>query len=285
MYYYDLLRYVSEKGSPCRPRGVLTKEARNLVLDIKAPKIASKSRGQMRLEEGCGNFICSKSCRPFEKVLAYELAELAWYMSLNRKTAKIEPYAKLWGKIQNEDKTANSNYGYLVFRQIGYHPSISWVDTMTGFNWALYQLEKDKDSREAVITYNNGSYNYKENKDYICTQCQMFLIRDNKLHCTVPLRSSDAIFGLTFNMPWWSFVQQQLRLRLLEKYPDLMLGDITVNIQSAHIYEQHFDLVKQMLKEGKEEYFIELKKRIVRGARFEWYQENLQDYLKITRIK
>lgn len=272
MLYKELLTEILKNGKESAPRGILTKELRNVTLKIIIEK------------EKVPNFIAFKNSRPLEKILNYELSELAWYFSTDRNAEIISKSASLWGKIKNKDNSANSNYGYLVFKQKSTHPSLKMLFTMSGFQWAEHILKQDQNSREAVITYNNGSYNYQSNKDYICTQCQMFLIRDNKLHCTVPLRSSDAIFGLTFNMPWWSIVHQLLRIKLLESYPNLSLGDIIVNIQSAHLYEQHFQLAEKMINDIQEEYFIEVKKEIPIGNKFEWYNEHLLNFIKINKL-
>lgn len=153
--------------------------------------------------------------------------------------------------------------------------------TKTPFEWAVYSLEKDRESRQAVMTYNTGAFNFEGNNDYICTQHQAFFIRKGRLECYIALRSSDAIFGLTYNMPWWSIVHQQLFLRLKEKYPELQLGAIRVTIYSAHIYEQHWSLVRSMLATDIKRYQAVLQRPIPLNHSIEWYVENMASHIKI----
>ena len=235
--YPALLKKIMSEGSIVNPRGSECRELMHARLAVKNP-------------------IYHWPSRPLDKILGYWRKEWAWYMSGDREdSCSIARYARMWQDIMNEDGSLNSNYGYLVFYHQTPHPSMGEI-TMTPFAWAKRSLQLDKDSRRAIITYNNGGYNFIDNLDYICTQHQAFYIRNNKLLCYVALRSSDAIFGLPYNMPWWVFVAQQLRLELLPWYPELELAPVEVDIYSAHIYKRHYNLVETMLsEEHKEESF------------------------------
>ena len=189
--------------------------------------------------------------RPFEKIKAYLQAELAWYFEGSSDVKDIKKYAKMWEHISENGK-ANSNYGKLVF-----------YDTVNGepfsyFNWCFSQLVSDVNSRKAIILYNRPEYFYAT-KDFICTQTQQFFIRNGKLETTVYIRSSDAIRGLTFDIPWWSTVQQMLMHALKSyHYQDLRLGKMTVFIGSSHIYEEHQKLASDLVK-SKDVAFYNLK--------------------------
>lgn len=247
--YQELLEDIYRHGKEIGPRGLKTKELRRVQLHIFGY-----------------NAIHTKEARPWKDIRAYLFAEMAWYMCGDRYVETILPHSKFWDKIKNADGTANSNYGDLVFyRQNKFG--------MTSFNWAFKELCKDKDTRKAICLYNDREFFFSENKDLICNQYQHFFIRDNLLECDVALRSSDAIFGLTFNIPWWSLVHQQLFLHLKPIYPELKLGNIVANISSAHIYENKFELVEKMLAEGIQDRFLELKKVIPLNYNFKFYNE------------
>lgn len=259
MDYFRLLGNIYIGGKEIAPRGLKIRE----LLDQKL--IIDKY-----------NFIATEKVRPFDKITDYLYGELAWYFSGDRRADLIRNYSKFWEKIKNEDGTLNSNYGNLVFyKKRG---------QFTPFDWALKSLADDKLSRQALMLYNDREFMFSGNKDFICTQYQHFLIRDSKLICIIGLRSSDAIFGLTYNMPWWSIVHQQLRLLLLDYYPDLEIGKIIVNISSAHLYEQHFKLAIDMITDGKEYYWINLVRPIPIGKEFEWYEKNIKHYLSFYTI-
>lgn len=275
MNYPELLVKILAKGNKISPRGQEIKELNHVQLEV------------------TNNIFTFQGVRDLNFILNYYWCELAWYMSGDRRAEYIALCAKLWEKIKNPDGTLNSNYGYLIFYHRTHHPSVVGpqalypsvkVETMTPFDWAVHSLKNDKDSRQAVITYNNGGYNFEGNKDYICTQHQAFYIRQEKLNCYVALRSSDAIFGLTYNMPWWSIVQQQLRLALLPTYPNLQLGDIIVTIYSAHIYQQHYELVEKMLKTQIDRYHLELTSLIPLGKTLDWYVSNIEHFLTIKNV-
>ena len=267
MNYPELLKHIMTNGAVVKPRG---SEVREIV------------KAQLTVSPSC-NIYAWPAARPIEKIESYLWEELAWYMSGDRNADRISKHAKLWDKIKNPDGTLNSNYGYLVFYNRTWHPSLGLV-TNSPFHWAVKALKNDPDSRQAIMTYNTGGFNFEGNNDYICTQHQAFLIRDGKLRCFIALRSSDAIFGLTFNMPWWSLVHQQLWHYLRDYYPDLQLGDIEVDIYSAHIYSQHYKLVESMIAEEPARHRLEVKKRIpISGPRdLDWYRKNLHDYIAIN---
>ena len=258
MDYFNLLYKISNSGAEINPRRLKIKELIDEKLSIESY-----------------NFVATEPSRPLQKSLDYWLGELAWYMSGNRSAELIAPYSKFWDKIKNPDGTLNSNYGNLVYykKRTDYTP----------FNWALNCLIKDKNSRQAMVLYNDREFYFDGNQDYICSQGQHFLIRDNKLICIIWLRSSDIIYGLNYNMAWWSMVHQDLFLSLKPFYPSVGLGNITVNIDSAHLYENHFELAAKMIREPKEYYFIRLLKPIPLNKEFEWYKENVRSYVLIEK--
>jgi hypothetical protein len=54
-------------------------------------------------------------------------------------------------------------------------------------------------------------------------------------------------FGLTYDIPFFTLLQQQMRLLLLDTYPELRMGAFTINLASAHIYERNYEDVSKML--------------------------------------
>jgi hypothetical protein len=72
---------------------------------------------------------------------------------------------------------------------------------------------------------------------------------------------------------------------LYKHYPDLKLGNITVNIHSAHIYQKHFKLVKSMITDFKDDRKITLLKPISEnlGQKPEYYFSNLYNFVSISK--
>jgi thymidylate synthase len=78
-----------------------------------------------------------------------------------------------------------------------------------------------------------------------------------------------------------------LRLSLLESYPDLKLGYIEVDIYSAHIYAQHYDLVRKMISSKPESHWMEIESKIPVncGYAINWYKEQLCKYVHLHYIE
>lgn len=256
--YFSLLQTIYEFGRNVSPRGQEIKELLGMKLIVE---------NEIFFDFG--------ECRSLDKTLSYWKREFAWYMAGNRQSEYIERHAKLWAEIKSKEGFLNSNYGWLVFyNRTG--------QGLAPYEWALTSLLNDKESRQAVITFNTGRFNIVGTKDYICTQFMHFLIRNDELICFIGLRSSDAIFGLPNNIPFWKFVQLQLLSELKTKYPHLQPGKIVVNIDSAHIYQRHYELVKTMLKKKPKNFHMTLSETVPLDKSAEWYYDNFDKFISIN---
>jgi len=170
----------------------------------------------------------------------YLAAEIIWYFTGRNDLKFIEKYATFWRQIVNEDGTLNSAYGNLLFTSKNEHGLNQW-------QWAMQSLIKDKDTRQALMTFNRPSYQYADNKDFICTLNGLFNIRKNKLNLTINMRSNDAILGAPTDISFFCLLLQQAHKLLKETYPDLQLGTYTHIANSYHIYDRHFTLVEEMI--------------------------------------
>lgn len=177
----------------------------------------------------------------------YIAGELVWYFNGMNETMFISNYSKFWRKIQNEDGTCNSAYGNLIFTER--------LNGYTQWQWAMESLLSDKDTRQAILHFNKPEHQYKGVKDFVCTLYGIFQIRNNHLDFTVHMRSNDLILGTPTDVAFFCLLQQQMHKHLLKKYPDLRLGMYTHVVNSIHIYDRHFDLVKEMLNSQ----FVEMK--------------------------
>jgi thymidylate synthase len=97
--------------------------------------------------------------------------------------------------------------------------------------------------------FNMPEHQRQGNKDFVCTLTGIFQIRENKLNFTVNMRSNDAILGTPTDIPFFCVLQIQMLELLKSTYPDLKLGTYTHFAHSLHIYERHFQLVEEMLKD------------------------------------
>ena len=82
----------------------------------------------------------------------------------------------------------------------------------------------------------------------------------------IQMRSNDIFYSLTFDAPFFAFLQQSVHIKLLETYPDLELGTYYHFADNLHFYERHFDLADSIKIEKinpKEENTFVLKQKFI----------------------
>lgn len=172
--------------------------------------------------------------------------ELQWYLSQSLYVKDIgDPVPKIWTQVADRQGKINSNYGYLIYSE----------QNGCQFDNVLNELLSNKDSRRAVMIYTRPSmhteYNADGMSDFICTNAVQFLIRDNALHVVVQMRSNDVVFGYRNDYAWQHYVATSM----LKYYNDcvddpsdeLVLGTITWQVGSLHVYERHFNMIEDYI--------------------------------------
>ena len=115
----------------------------------------------------------------------------------------------------------------------------------------LGELLNDTDSRRATLAINQPYHKNKNNKDIPCTQYLQFFIRNNELHLGVSMRSNDIVFGLCNDIFTFCLFQQLMFNELKEKNKKLRLGKYHHHAGSLHIYDRHYLMADNILKELK----------------------------------
>lgn len=183
----------------------------------------------------------------------YFKKEMRWKLGASKMDASIKEHARMWESVQNPDGSFNSNYGQY------------WFGQQMGLMKAVLELIRDKDSRRAVIPMLRDDHLSPETRDTVCTEAITLLIRDNRLYCSVHMRSSDQIFGLGTDVPTFSVLMMLAHGLLMDVYPDLQLGTITITAASSHVYSRHYQMVKRILEERPSEY-VSIRLPISQGA-------------------
>jgi thymidylate synthase len=214
--FHSLLTKFEIEGIESAPRGLAVKE-----LELETLQISP-------------NFpIPDFEARPFN--WKYFMGELAWYLKKDRNIDYINNFSSFWKNIVDEQGNINSNYGNLLFGE--------------QLQWALDSLEKDKNTRQAISFVSRPSVQYPGNKDFVCTIYLNFWIRDNKLNMKVQMRSNDIFYGLSYDAPFFAFVQQTMFKWLRDKYKDLLLGTYYHCADNIHYYERHFEIANSIKQE------------------------------------
>lgn len=170
--------------------------------------------------------------------IQYLVAELLWYTLGENSTEWISNYSSFWKNISDDGTTANSAYGARIFKT---HPRVA-NGLFTQWQYVIDELKKDRDSRRAVIHIRTPDDSYHAKLDVPCTLTLQYFIRDNKLHCVANMRSTDLIFGLSYDVPAFTFFQELLALEL-----GVELGSYKHISNSLHIYEKHFVMCEKMM--------------------------------------
>lgn len=256
----------------------------NYIIKDKIDEILSKDEVEIRglkckemlfqeIETLPYNVILDLKERPFN--WKYFAAELYWYLKQDLNPDFISAYSKFWSKLSNdiEDEEyvgkINSNYGYLTFKNNKHN--ISNID------WVVNSLVEDEYSRKAIMNYNDNNHKFYSNKDFVCTKNISFYIRDKKLNMVVDMRSNDLYYGLTYDMPWFGFLHQNVYSILKSFYPDLGIGTYKHKADNLHIYSSFYDVKNEAGKNYSltlKEPFFKLSKNVV------IYTEVCEDFIK-----
>jgi len=222
-----LLRSIEEEGLRSAPRGLKVKEMELYQMPIN-PNFSLMDFTQ----------------REFN--WKYFMGELSWYLLKDTNIDWINNFSTFWKGIANDAGHINSNYGAILFGD--------------QLDWALRSLKKDHNTRQAVCFLNRPTYQYDGNKDFVCTMYLNFWIRDNRLNMKVQMRSNDIFYGLTYDAPFFAFLQQSMHMWLKGTYPDLQLGTYYHCADNIHYYERHFKLVENILSSDPgNTYFFQLR--------------------------
>jgi thymidylate synthase len=126
--------------------------------------------------------------------------------------------------------------------------------------WSYDALVNDKNTRQAISFVSRPSVQYAGNKDFVCTIYLNFWIRNNKLNMKVQMRSNDIFYGLSYDAPFFAFVQQTMYLWLRDKYKELQLGTYYHCADNIHYYERHFEIAESIKQEKvKDPFFFMLR--------------------------
>lgn len=168
--------------------------------------------------------------------MSYLVAETVWYMSASDSTEWISRYAPFWKNITDDGVTANSAYGSRIFK-----PHRRASENVIQWDYVKEELQRDPDSRRAVIHIRSAHDSIHESKDVPCTLSLQFFIRGGALHLHVSMRSSDIILGLAYDVPAFTIIQETMANEL-----GVSLGEYVHTSNSLHCYERDFSMLDEI---------------------------------------
>lgn len=159
---------------------------------------------------------------------SYLCGELLWYFNGMRSLEFISRFSSFWKSLSDDGKTCNSAYGWLMKSKFKFDQVEKVIEL----------LEKDPNSRRAVINLNTPNKNVVETKDEPCTIALQFMIRKGNLDCTAMMRSNDIWFGTPYDVAFFTELQKYIAQRL-----GLGYGYYTHFATSLHLYDRDYDKV------------------------------------------
>ena len=158
--------------------------------------------------------------------------EACWILSGSNHINDIEPYMSAIKQYSDNGIHFSGAYGPKVVDQLQY---------------VCECLTEDESSRQAVISI--WRENPRPSKDIPCTLTLQFLIRDNNIHCVANMRSSDAWLGWVYDTFNFSMIAAWIAiyLRTNNIYPNLQMGELTLNAGSQHLYERNWKEAQKII--------------------------------------
>ncbi|MBN3143904.1 thymidylate synthase [Pectobacterium brasiliense] len=170
------------------------------------------------------------------------LGELLWYLTGENDLSFISHYIPNYRDYAEDDGKIHGGYGPRLFSMHGIYNQVENIITL---------LSEKNTSRRALIQLFDAAdlipknSQKREYKDIPCTISLQFLIRENKLHLFVNMRSNDAFKGLTHDIFAFTMIQEFVARTL-----QCELGKYYHFVSSMHLYETDFEKVYALQKEG-----------------------------------
>lgn len=232
--YEQLFNLVYDKGKPVSPRGMRTKELLNTSMLVRNPVD--------RLVTNPGRHLN----------VAFAIFEWVAVMAGVDDVAYFKNFVSSYGDYSSDGITLDGAYG----RRLNPLPAtLEYTDMETGsivdtrhvggysaIQRVIDKLLSDRDTRQAVMAfYDQEDLNGLGGKNTPCTLTMQFLLREDKLHGIVNMRSNDLVRGTCNDVVTFTMI-----LEYVARHIRAELGQMVINAGSLHIYERDFDLVDKM---------------------------------------
>lgn len=193
------------------------------------------------------------------------LVELLWFLrgETNIKFLK-DNKVSIWDEWADADGNLGPVYGKM-WRDFPVNKTkdgtlIKGVDQIAA---VVEQIKKNPDSRRHLISAWHPGY-LDEQALPPCHYSFQFIVHGSKLHCLFNMRSTDCFLGLPYNISSYAILTH-----LIAHQTGLEVGELVYSGCDVHLYNNHFDAVKEQLTRVPKK-FPELKIKAKR--------EKLEDY-------
>lgn len=253
--YPHLLKAILEEGHEVSPRGMLTKEITPVTITITNPRKRLITHPVRKLNYG------------------FTIGEALWYLSGTDDVEQVAHYNKQWRNYSDDGKTLNGAYGKRIFQYEENGEIINQIEAV------IEKFKQDKDSRHGTVLIFKPSDLIKTTKDVPCNNMLRFSIRNNKLQLMNVVRSNDIVFGLPYDIHFFTLLQELVAARL-----GVELGNYVHVVDSLHLYEMHFDMAQNIINTPHTDIY-DIHQPIDYGiSTLEEYGETLQNILLLEKL-
>ncbi len=162
-------------------------------------------------------------------------AEVVWMIMGEKHLGFLQKFTKIWDQFAEEDGTIECAYGYRWREHFGRDQLLDLVQ----------HLRDEPTSRQGVVVMwdpaSDGLIAPKK-KNVPCPFCWTANIIGGKLNLHLVIRSNDMMLGNPHDTAGFALLQAMLAQEL-----DVAVGKLTVSISHAHIYENHYDQVEELV--------------------------------------
>ena len=233
--YLDLLRDVMENGVDKEDRtgtGTRAVFGRQLRYDLDPAR--SPAEG--------GGFPLLTTKKVHTKSI---LHELLWFVAgdTNNNTLRGKGVT-IWDEWADEDGSLGPVYGAQWRRWRAAAPEGAdsnepvEIDQLADL---VEQIRTNPDSRRLLLS----AWNVGELGAMKLPPCHLlfqFNVQREKLHCMMTMRSCDVFLGLPFNIASYALLTM-----MMAQVTDLVPGELVISLGDTHIYQNHFDQVREQL--------------------------------------
>lgn len=209
---------VLRQGSAVTVRGEKTLELRNRVTTIERPC------------ERCV-FLPGRNADIF-----HQIAETLWVIGGRNDLPWLTRYLTKAPDFSDDGgKTWRGAYGPRLRR---------WQNRIDQLDEWRRLLVADPMSRRVVGVIFDPQLDFVDSRDIPCNNWISWLIRDNKLHLNIAIRSNDAMWGFSgINAFEFSVLHEMLAFWL-----NVTVGDMTFLATSYHLYERHYERARSVVQ-------------------------------------
>lgn len=163
------------------------------------------------------------------------VAEQVWFIMGEKHTEWMRQFTKIWDDFAEEDGTVETAYGYRWRHHFGRDQLLE----------LLAHLRMEPTSRQGVVMMwdpASDGLTGRKKKNVPCPFTFTANIIDEKLNLHLIIRSNDMMLGNPHDVAGFALLQAILAQEL-----GVGVGKLTVSISHAHIYENHYEQVEDLL--------------------------------------